>query len=99
MGQTRRMTDDDVPAFWTTLGLPGLADVHTHFLPERMQRRVWAHFDSAATQAWTDSRRSPGPLIGREWPITYRGDLQERVEQLRAFGVRHFSALAYAHRP
>lgn len=73
--------------FWTTLGLPGLADVHTHFLPERMQRRVWAHFDAA------------GPLIGRDWPITYRGDLQERVAQLRSFGVRHFSALAYAHRP
>ena len=58
MGQTRCMTDDDVPAFWRNLGLPGLADVHTHFLPERMQRRVWAHFDSA------------GPLIGRPWPIT-----------------------------
>jgi uncharacterized protein len=41
------MTDDDVPAFWRRLRLPGLADVHTHFLPERMQRRVWAHFDEA----------------------------------------------------
>ncbi|WP_307873080.1 amidohydrolase family protein [Paractinoplanes ovalisporus] len=64
-----------------------LADVHTHFLPPRMQRRVWAHFDQA------------GPLIGRPWPITYRGDEQERVETLRSKGVRMFSALAYAHRP
>jgi hypothetical protein len=49
----RGVIDDDVPAFRRALGLPGLADVHTHFLPARMQRRVWAHFDPA------------GPLIGR----------------------------------
>ena len=79
--------DDEVPAFWTALGLPGLADVHTHFLPERMQRRVWAHFAEG------------GPLIGREWPITYRWPLADRVAHLRRLGVRRFSALAYAHRP
>ncbi len=73
--------------FSTELGLPGLADVHTHFLPERMQRRVWAHFDQA------------GPLIGRPWPISYRGTEQERIDQLAELGVRMFSALAYAHRP
>ena len=76
-----------MPAFWSGLGLPGLADVHTHFLPERMQRRVWAHFDQA------------GPLIGRPWPITYRQSVAERVEVLRGLGVRSFTALAYAHRP
>ncbi|WP_250037888.1 amidohydrolase family protein [Paractinoplanes maris] len=69
------------------LGLPGLADVHTHFLPPRMQRRVWEHFDQA------------GPLIGRPWPITYRGEEHERVATLRGLGVTMFSALAYAHRP
>jgi predicted TIM-barrel fold metal-dependent hydrolase len=61
--------------------------VHTHFLPERMQRRVWAHFDEA------------GPLIGRRWPIHYRGSEQERIKTLRELGVRLFSALAYAHKP
>jgi predicted TIM-barrel fold metal-dependent hydrolase len=81
------MTDDDVPSFWARLGLPGLADMHTHFLPERMQRRVWAHFDQA------------GPLIGRPWPIRYRGSIDVRVAQLGAMGVRAFTALAYAHRP
>jgi predicted TIM-barrel fold metal-dependent hydrolase len=79
--------DDDVPAFWAGLGLPGLADVHTHFLPERMERRVWAHFDEA------------GPLIGREWPIRYRDSAAARVKTLQNLGVRVFSALAYAHRP
>ncbi|MEU7872024.1 amidohydrolase family protein [Dactylosporangium sp. NPDC049140] len=64
-----------------------LFDVHTHFLPPRMLRKVWAYFDEA------------GPLLGRPWPILYRGSDEERVAQLRGFGVRHFTALAYAHRP
>jgi predicted TIM-barrel fold metal-dependent hydrolase len=81
------MIDDDVPGFWSGLGLPGLADVHTHFLPERMQRRVWAHFDEA------------GPLIGRPWPIRYRDSEADRVATLAGLGVRLFTALAYAHRP
>jgi predicted TIM-barrel fold metal-dependent hydrolase len=81
------VTDDEVPAFWAALGLPGLADVHTHFLPPRMQRRVWAHFDAG------------GPLIGRPWPIRYRDTDEARVATLEALGVRVFSALAYAHRP
>lgn len=79
--------DVDVPAWWQALGLPGLFDVHVHFLPPRMQTKVWAQFDSA------------GPLIGRPWPIRYRGSDDERVEQLRALGVRRFSALSYAHVP
>jgi predicted TIM-barrel fold metal-dependent hydrolase len=69
------------------LGVPGLFDVHTHFLPPRVMAKVWEQFDSA------------GPLIGRPWPIQYRGSDQERVETLRALGVRKFSALPYAHRP
>ena len=28
-------------AFWQDLGLPGLFDVHVHFLPPNIQRRVW----------------------------------------------------------
>ncbi|MFI5890261.1 amidohydrolase family protein [Actinoplanes sp. NPDC051513] len=81
------MNDDEVPGFWAGLGLPGVFDVHTHFLPPRMERRVWAHFDSA------------GPLIGREWPIRYKLSLPERMAVLGKLGVRGFSALAYAHRP
>ena len=40
-----------------------------------------------------------GPLIGRPWPLAYRGDDEALVATLRGFGVRRFSALAYAHRP
>jgi predicted TIM-barrel fold metal-dependent hydrolase len=76
-----------VTAFWRGLGLPGLFDAHVHFLPPNIQRAVWAVFDSA------------GPKIGREWPIRYRGTYEERVEQLRSFGVRRFPTLPYAHKP
>lgn len=79
--------DARVPAFWQGLGLPGLFDVHVHFLPPRMLRRVWAYFEQV------------GPLTGVEWPITYKWPDGDRVAHLRTMGVRHFSALAYAHRP
>jgi hypothetical protein len=81
------LSDASVPAWVSRLGIPGLYDVHVHFLPPPVMTRVWEQFDKA------------GPLIGRPWPITYRGSDTERVEQLRALGVRRFSALPYAHRP
>lgn len=79
--------EPEVASFWRELGLPGLFDVHTHFLPPNIQRAVWAQFDRAA------------PKIGREWPIRYRGSVEERVAQLRDFGVRRFTSLPYAHKP
>jgi hypothetical protein len=69
------------------LGIPGYFDVHTHFLPPRVLAKVRAQFDLA------------GPLIGRDWPIHYRGDEAELVAELRRLGVLRFSALAYAHKP
>ncbi|WP_426243411.1 amidohydrolase family protein [Nocardioides sp. LHG3406-4] len=69
------------------LGLPGLFDIHTHFLPPRVMAKVRAQFDAA------------GPLIGRPWPLEYRDDDEVLVETLRSFGVRHFTALPYAHKP
>ncbi|MBA2956132.1 amidohydrolase family protein [Nocardioides sp. MAH-18] len=77
----------DVRSFWEGLGLPGLFDVHVHFLPPSIQRAVYAVFDAA------------GPKIGREWPIRYRQDHAERVDILRAMGVRRFPTLPYAHKP
>ncbi len=70
-----------------TLSLPGLIDIHTHFLPPRVMAKVRAQFDNA------------GPLIGRPWPLHYRDAEEVLVDTLRAFGVRRFTALAYAHRP
>ena len=81
------MKDVDVPAFWQRLGLPGLIDLHVHFMPARVMEKVWSYFDSA------------GPLTGRDWPINYRWPEEQRLEHLRAMGVRRFSSLVYAHRP
>lgn len=70
-----------------TLGLPGVYDAHVHFLPPRVLAKVRAQFDAG------------GALIGRSWPLEYRGDEHELVEILRDLGVRRFSALPYAHKP
>ena len=74
--------DADVPGFCRALGVPGLADIHVHFLPPGLLRRVWQYFDEA------------GPLVGVSWPIRYKWSDEERVAHLRSMGVRMFSALA-----
>lgn len=83
---TAPRTDAQVPAFLAALGLPGLADIHVHFLPEQMQRKVWAYFDAA------------GENYGRPWPIHYRDDEATRIETLRRLGLVALPALSYAHR-
>jgi uncharacterized protein len=85
--EVRAQRASNPPALVETLRLPGLFDLHTHFLPPRVMAKVRAQFDSA------------GPLIGRPWPLHYRDDEESLVAVLRGLGVRHFSALAYAHRP
>lgn len=78
----------EVRRFWEGLGLPGLIDVHTHFMPERVLRKVWGYFDAL------------GQLTGGvEWPITYRHEEGERADLLRDFGVRAFTAMLYPHKP
>ena len=85
------MADEDEAAevrqIWSALGLPGVIDVHTHFMPKSVMDKVWQYFDSA------------GPLVGREWPVNYRTAESERVQMLRQFGVRGFTALVYPHKP
>jgi len=81
------MRDDELPAFIEKLGIPGIFDVHVHFMAPEIMAKVWAYFDAA------------GPKLGRPWPITYRGTDEERVEDLRRMGVRWFSSLSYAHKP
>jgi predicted TIM-barrel fold metal-dependent hydrolase len=81
------VTDEDVPRFWERLGLPGLIDVHVHFMPRNVMDKVWAYFDTA------------GPLTGTVWPIAYRLEEEERLAHLRAMGVQAFPSLVYPHRP
>jgi len=80
-------SDGDVRRYWRQLGLPGIVDVHVHFMPDRVMRKVWAYFDSA------------GPLTGRPWPIHYRWSDEDRLEHLRSMGIRAFPSLIYPHKP
>ncbi len=81
------LADADVPALWQGLGLPGLVDLHVHFMPKNVMDKVWRYFDGV------------GPLTGREWPIAYRTEEADRLARLRALGVRAFPSLLYPHKP
>ena len=81
------MIDSDVPSWWRRLGLPGLVDLHVHFMPKPVMDAVWRYFDDAERH------------YGVAWPVQYRGTDDERVATLRDLGVREFTALSYAHRP
>jgi hypothetical protein len=80
---TGPLSDIEVGRYAAALGLPGLADIHVHLMPERVQAKVWEHFD-----------RLPRP-----WPIRYRLPPGERLATLARLGVVRHTALAYAHRP
>jgi len=69
------------------IGLDAIVDVHTHFMPKPVMDKVWAYFDGI------------GPLVGRQWPISYRIEEAERVERLRQFGVAGYTSLIYPHKP
>lgn len=85
--RTAPTSDAAIPAYVEALGLPGIIDLHVHFMPERVQQKVWAFFDRL-------------PEMGEPaWPIAYRYSEARRVEILRSMGVKAFSALNYAHRP
>jgi predicted TIM-barrel fold metal-dependent hydrolase len=81
------LDDTDVPRWVAELGLPGLVDMHVHFLPERVLRKVWAYFDDAERH------------YGTSWPISYRFDEPTRVDVLRRLGVLRFAPLVYPHKP
>lgn len=76
-----------VRRYASDLGLPGLIDVHTHFMPTPVMDRVWQYFQRG------------GELIGRPWPIAYRDDEAARLRRLREFGVLAFSSMVYPHKP
>ncbi|TFV92807.1 amidohydrolase [Blastococcus sp. CT_GayMR20] len=79
--------DADVPRYWRELGLPGLVDVHVHFLPDPVQAKVWQYFAQAETH------------YGAGWPITYALPVDERLAVLDRLGVRAFPTLPYPHKP
>lgn len=79
--------DEQIPAYLEALGLPGLADVHVHFMPQNVLDKVWDFFDHVQDHG------EPA------WPIAYRTTELERVRTLEGFGVLAYPSLNYAHRP
>lgn len=80
-------SDDEVADWVRGLGLPGLVDLHLHFLPEPMLRKVWAYFDQGREN------------YGVDWPVHYRLPEADRLAVLRKLGVRAFAPLVYPHKP
>ncbi|SDD88970.1 amidohydrolase family protein [Actinokineospora iranica] len=79
-------SDSSVARWVHGLGVLGLVDLHLHFLPESVQRKVWAYFDDAERD------------YGLAWPVRYRQSESERVEILRSLGVVAFAPLVYPHK-
>lgn len=80
--------DSEISAYLERLGVPGLADIHVHFMPDNVLQKVWAYFDAAGSPE----------KYGREWPIAYRFDEERRLELCREFGIKAIPALTYAHK-
>ena len=82
-----QLDDGHLPQYLDALGLEGVIDLHVHFMPGRVQQKVWSFFDRL-------------PDMGEPaWPIAYRHPEAQRVQILRDLGVKAFSTLNYAHRP
>lgn len=81
------LADAEVPAWWRRLGLSGLVDAHVHFMPKPVMDAVWRYFDEGERH------------YGLAWPVQYRTSETERLDTLRALGVRAFPALVYPHKP
>ena len=79
--------DADVPAWLAALGVPGIVDIHVHFMPQRLMDRVWEYFDRAREH------------YGVDWRIHYRLPEPDRLAVLRSLGVTAFAPLVYAHKP
>lgn len=77
-------SDEQIPTFLAAAGVPGIVDVHVHFMPDRLQQAVWRYFDA---------------LDDPPWPVTYRGAPEERLSLLERLGVVAHTSLAYAHKP
>ncbi|WP_062438317.1 amidohydrolase family protein [Herbidospora daliensis] len=76
-----------VREIWQGLRLPGIVDVHTHFMPQRVLDKVQAYF--AGAEAY----------LGYSWPIAHGNDPADHVRRLREFGVVAFTSMIYPHKP
>lgn len=79
-------SDAEIPDYLRRLGIPGLADIHVHFMPQNVLDKVWGFFDQV------------GERGEQPWPIEYRTPEEQRVETLARLGVLAYTGLNYPHR-
>ncbi len=53
------LRDQDAAAYVASLGLPGIVDLHVHFMPERVQAKVWP----TSTGSTRPGRSCTGPVL------------------------------------
>jgi len=85
------MADDEaaeVRQIWSALGLPGVIDVHTHFMPKSVMDKVWQYSSIPRARWWAVNGRSS---IGQLSPNACRCCGNS--------AVRGFTALVYPHKP
>ena len=85
--QKLSFSDLEVRDYVSSLGLPGLIDLHVHFMPDNVMQKVWRNLEAS------------GPLIGSPWPVHYKKSEGERIELLEQLGVLRYGALNYPHKP
>jgi len=78
-------TDAEVPAYWRSLGLPGLADIQVPFLPERLHKPGMVVWLNAWCAEFAD-RVEGAVRCATLYPEPGAGDLVERYP--RVHGAR-----------
>ncbi len=86
MSDNLSLADADIRTYLASIGLEGIIDIHVHFMPDNVMRKVWRYFEHA------------GPLVGAQWVVKYQLDEAERVSLLRDLGVLRYGALSYPHK-
>ena len=86
MPDTLSLADADIGAYLAGIGLEGIIDIHVHFMPDNVMRKVWRYFDEA------------DPLVGAQWVVKYQLSEAERIALLRDVGVLRYGALSYPHK-
>ncbi len=94
------LDDSSLLAFTAGLGLPGLVDIHVHFMPDNVLRMVWAYFDRVGDVRYPTQflRRGLGGQAARQ-PGRHELD-QQHVQSVDQLGPSANQVITvFGHRP
>lgn len=83
---------DQVRGFWEDLGLPGIFDVHTHFMPKNVMDKVWSYFDSVGKHTHPVTPQAPLLPTRTSTPLRSRSGWRSAVPTWRS-GRRRYSRI------